>query len=111
MTATGVLSTLVAPPGRRADTLAAIQALQRASANEPGTTLFAIHEHRDEPGTFSVFERYEDDAAVQAHRFSPAMESFRAALTDLGIRPTLVFLTPIDPPGANEPHPLAFMAH
>ncbi len=95
--ATGVLSTLVCPPGRRDETLAAIQALQAASVSEPGTMLFAIHEHRDEPGTFSVFEHYEDDDAVQAHRFSPAMDSFRTALTELGIRPTLVFLTPIEP--------------
>jgi quinol monooxygenase YgiN len=95
--ATGVLATLVSPDGRRDETLAAIQALQAASADEPGTTLFAIHEDRDQPGTFVVFERYADDDAVQAHRFSPAMEAFRAALTHLGIRPTLVFLTPIDP--------------
>jgi quinol monooxygenase YgiN len=95
--ATGVLATLVSPEGRRGETLAAIQALQAASANEAGTTLFAIHEHRDEPGTFSVFERYADDDAVQQHRFSTAMSDFRAALTDLGIRPTLVFLTPIEP--------------
>ena len=95
--ATGVLATLVSPEGRREETLAAIQALQSASTDETGTTLFAIHEHRDEPGTFSVFERYEDDEAVQQHRFSPAMQDFRDALVALGIRPTLVFLTPIDP--------------
>ena len=94
--ATGVLATLVSPDGQRERTLAAIQALQAASADEPGTTLFEIHEHRDEPGTFSVFERYADDDAVQAHRFSPAMQDFRDALTALGIRPTLVFLTPIE---------------
>ena len=34
---------------------------------------------------------------MQAHRFSPAMQDFRDALTALGIRPTLVFLTPIEP--------------
>jgi len=96
MTATGVLATLVSPDGLRDDVLAALKALQAAGDTEPGTTLFEIHEHRDEPGTFSVFERYADDEAVQAHRFSPAMEEFRAALTRLGIRPTLVFLTPID---------------
>jgi len=95
--ATAVLSTLVSPEGRRDSTLAAIQSLQAASAEEPGTTLFAIHEHRDEFGTFSVFERYEDDEAVRAHRFSAAMDAFRAALDDLGIRPTLVFLLPVEP--------------
>lgn len=111
MTATTVLATLVSPEGRRAETLAALQALQRAADDEPGTTLFMITEHRDEPGTFSVFERYEGDEAVQAHRFSPAMEAFRTALTELGIRPGLVFGTAIDPADPQEPHPLAFMAH
>lgn len=97
--ATGVLATLVSPDGRRDEVLAAVQALQRASAREPGTTLFWIHEHRDEPGTFTVFERYADDDAVAAHRFSPAMAAFRADLVALGIRPALTFLTPIEPAG------------
>jgi len=97
MGAIGVLATLVSPEGRRAETLAAIQALQSATVDEPGTTLFSINEHRDEPGTFSVFERYESDAAVDAHRNTPAMQSFREALLALGIRPTLTFTQPIDP--------------
>jgi quinol monooxygenase YgiN len=96
VTASCVLATLVSPDGRRDDTLAALRALQRASAVEEGTSLFMINEHRDEPGTFSVFERYESDEAVQVHRFSPAMTAFREALTDLGIRPALAFLTPVD---------------
>lgn len=94
--ATTVLATLVSPEGRRDDVLAALQALQRAGDDEPGTTLFMINEHRDEPGTFSVFERYEGDDAVQAHRFSEAMDAFRVALTDLGIRPTLAYMEPIE---------------
>lgn len=108
--ATTILATLVSPEGRRADVLSALQALQRASEDEPGTTLFMISEHRDEPGTFSVFEHYEDHDAVQAHRFSEAMTAFRSALLDLGIRPTLAFMTPIDPPTA-EPPPLMFLPH
>jgi quinol monooxygenase YgiN len=96
VSATCVLATLVSPAGRRDDTLAALQDLQRAAAEEPGTSLFMINEHRDEPGTFSVFERYESDEAVQAHRFSPAMAAFRGALADLGIRPALAFLAPVE---------------
>ena len=94
--ATGVLATLTAPDGRRDELLAAIQALQTAANDEPGTILFAINEHRDELGTFSVFERYRDDAAVEQHRFSPAMAAFRQALTALDVRPTLTFMTTID---------------
>ena len=96
MGATGVLATLVSPIGRRDETLAALQALEAAATAEPGTTLFSINEHRDEPGTFSVFERYESQAAVDEHRSSPAMQAFREALTTLGIRPTLTFTQPID---------------
>lgn len=96
MGVTGVLATLVSPEGRRDETLAALQALEAASAAEPGTTLFSINEHRDEPGTFSVFERYESDAAVNEHRNSAAMQAFREALSELGIRPTLTFTQPID---------------
>lgn len=97
MAPTGVLATLVSPAGRRDETLAALQQLQAASAAESGTTLFAINEHRDAPGTFSVFERYENDSAVDAHRGSPSMQAFREALIALGIRPALTFMDPIDP--------------
>lgn len=96
MGATGVLATLVSPEGMRDETLAALQALQAAAASEPGTTLFSINEHRDSPGTFSVFERYESQAAVDEHRSSPAMQAFREALAALGIRPALTFTQPID---------------
>lgn len=93
-----VLATLVSPAGRRDEVLAALQDLQAAAtADEPGTSLFMISEHRDEPGTFSVFERYEGDTAVADHRGSAAMERFRAALVELGIRPTLIFMAPVDP--------------
>ena len=95
MTSVGVLATVTSPDGRSAQVLAVLQALERAAAEEPGTTLFAIHEHRDEPGTYTVFERYADDDAVAIHRGSEATAAFRAALIELGIRPTLVFLTPI----------------
>lgn len=95
--ATSVLATLVSPPGRRDDVLAALQDLRAtADRDEPGTLLFRINEHRDEPGTFSVFETYADQVAVDAHRGSAAMERFRAALVDLGIRPTLVFMETLD---------------
>jgi len=95
--ATSVLATLVSPEGRRDDVLAALTDLRdAAAAHEPGTLLFAINEHRDEPGTFSVFETYADQEAVDAHRGSEAMGRFRTALTELGIRPTLVFMTTMD---------------
>jgi len=95
--ATSVLATLVSPDGRRDEVLAALEDLRSAAEDhEPGTVLFSINEHRDEPGTFSVFETYADQAAVDAHRSSAAMERFRAALVVLDIRPTLVFMNRVE---------------
>lgn len=95
MSVTAVLATLVSPEGRRDDLLDALRTLAVAAADEPGTSLFLVTEQREHAGTFTVLERYEDDGAVRAHRTSPAMDTFRAALHELGIRPDLVFLDPV----------------
>jgi uncharacterized protein len=95
--ALGVLATLVSPPGARDRVAAALEDLRRAAETEPGTLLFSVHEDREVPGTFRVFERYSGDEAAAAHRGSEAMERFRIAVRELGIRPGLHFLTPIEP--------------
>jgi uncharacterized protein len=93
----GVLATLVSPPGARDRVAAALDDLRRAAETEPGTLLFSVHEDRDAPGTFQVFERYAGDEGAAAHRGSAAMGRFRAELEALGIRPELHFLTPLEP--------------
>ena len=95
----GVLATLVSPPGGRDRVAAALEDLRRATETEPGTLQFTVTEDRDVAGTFQVFERYADDAAAAAHRGSEAMGRFRSMLSDLGIRPELHFLTPLEPAG------------
>jgi len=93
----GVLATVVAPDGGRDRIAAALEDLRLTSESEPGTWLFSVHEDIDSPGTFAVFERYADAAAAQVHRSSAAMSRFRDALRELGIRPELRFLAPIEP--------------
>jgi len=36
-------------------------------ANESGTLSYVIHQQRDDPTTFVVYEKYEDDAAFATH--------------------------------------------
>jgi quinol monooxygenase YgiN/type 1 glutamine amidotransferase len=96
----GVLAVVVSPEGGRDRVAAALEALRRQTEHEPGTLLFAVHEERDAPGTFAVFERYADKAAVAVHRASGAMAQFVALLGELGVAPTLHVLTPIEPPEA-----------
>jgi quinol monooxygenase YgiN/type 1 glutamine amidotransferase len=92
----GVLASLVSPEGGRDQLAAALEDLRLAAESEPGTILFAVHEDRDTPGRFEVFERYADAAAADTHRGTEAMVRFRTALSSLGIRPTLTFLTPLE---------------
>jgi len=96
----GVLATLVSPEGGRDRIAAALEDLRVTAETEPGTLLFSVHEDRDVPGTFQVFERYADDDAAAAHRGSDAMTRFRSVLKELGIRPELHFLTPVEPVAA-----------
>ena len=66
-----------------------------------------MHEVTGSAGTFQVFERYADQAAADAHRSSTAMDRFRSALRELGIRPELTRLTPLEPsPPARAPRVL-----
>ena len=93
----GVLASLTSPAGGRDRLAAALEDLRQGSESEPGTLMFSVHEDRDRPGTFHVFERYASDSAAQAHRASQAMVRFRAALVELEIRPELHFLNPLGP--------------
>jgi len=36
--------------------------------DEPGTQAYVIHQKKDEPATFVVYEKYESDAAFKAHQ-------------------------------------------
>ena len=36
-------------------------------ANEPGTLIYVFHQRRDDPLTFVVYEKYENDEALAVH--------------------------------------------
>ena len=36
-------------------------------ANEPGTLAYVVHQRRDDPSTFVVYEKYESDEAFAIH--------------------------------------------
>jgi quinol monooxygenase YgiN len=91
----GVLATLRVDDAAAGGVRAALLGLAEQAGQEPGTELFSVHENTDLTGHFVIFERYRDQDAVLAHRTSPAMNGFRAALREVGIRPDLVFLTPL----------------
>ena len=53
------------------DILRRIAPLARA---EPGCLQYEVHQHADDPNTFVLFERYVDEAALEAHAASPYVQ-------------------------------------
>jgi autoinducer 2-degrading protein len=45
--------------------------LQTESRKEPGCLQYMAHQSVEEPRVFLVYERYKDEAALEAHRASP----------------------------------------
>ena len=63
--------TWVAKTGREAETTALFSKLTQESRKEPGCVTYQVHRHRTEPRRFFIYEQYEDDAALEAHRNAP----------------------------------------
>jgi (4S)-4-hydroxy-5-phosphonooxypentane-2,3-dione isomerase len=50
--------------------------LAEASRREPGCRMYIAHQHRDNARHFLVYEQYDDDAALQAHRDSAHFQRY-----------------------------------
>ncbi len=50
--------------------------LAEASRKEPGCKLYLVHQHRDNRRRFFLYEHYENDAALQAHRESAHFQTY-----------------------------------
>ncbi len=50
--------------------------LAEASRREPGCRMYVVHQHREDPCRFLVYEQYDDETALQAHRDSPHFQTF-----------------------------------
>ncbi len=64
----------------RADALAQAEAYLRelivATRREPGCQTYEVHRSKDDPRAFFLYEQYDDEAALDAHRASPHFERF-----------------------------------
>ena len=65
-----VVATWVTAPENITEVRESLEQIALASRQEPGNLVYEPHVAPDEPGTFRVFEIYEDEAAFQAHRAS-----------------------------------------
>jgi quinol monooxygenase YgiN len=61
--------------------------VQSASRQEPGCLMYVVHRHKTDPRRFFIYERYRDDAAMDAHRNSPHFQEYVAKkLREIGER-------------------------
>ena len=89
-----ITSRLTAMPGGRDALIIAFEQLHAAVADEPGTLVFAMHEAGEDELFF--YEVYRDEAALAAHRDSPAVRDLAGHLDGLlDGPPVITYLTPL----------------
>jgi quinol monooxygenase YgiN len=78
----GVIAKLTIKPGTNADFEATMKALQaKVRSDEPGNKLYALHKTA-EANVYVMLERYDDQAALEAHRAAPHFKEIGRKLGD-----------------------------
>jgi quinol monooxygenase YgiN len=70
--------TWIAKAEKQAEVTALFHQLQAESRKEPGCRFYQVHTHRNDPRRFFIYEQYDDDAALQAHRDSRHFQELAA---------------------------------
>jgi (4S)-4-hydroxy-5-phosphonooxypentane-2,3-dione isomerase len=63
--------TWMAKAGHEAEVAAVFQKLTEESRKEAGCLMYQVHRHKTDPRRFFLYEQYQDDAALEAHRSTP----------------------------------------
>jgi quinol monooxygenase YgiN len=74
-----IIAEATALPGRRDDLKRAFDRLVPRSRAEEGISTFRLHEDRDRPGHFVLYERFRDQTAIDTHI---TLEHFAQILQD-----------------------------
>jgi (4S)-4-hydroxy-5-phosphonooxypentane-2,3-dione isomerase len=86
----------MAHEGRETDVVRTFTKLADASRAEPGCRMYVVHQHTENPRHFLVYEQYDNDEALQAHRDSAHFQQYAAKeLPQLGTRVDGNLFTPI----------------
>jgi len=63
-------------PGTEDRAVACLRELIPASRAEPGCRMYVVHRGKDDAAQFFIYEQYDDEAALDAHRSSPHFERY-----------------------------------
>jgi quinol monooxygenase YgiN len=75
-----IIAEATALPGKRDELKQALDQLVPKSRAEEGVSTFRLHEDRDKPGHFMLYERFRDQSAIDLH---VTFEHFAQILRDL----------------------------
>ena len=82
--------TFVARPGQEAALRNALTLLAEQSREETGCLEYTLLEDRDDPARLSIYERWTDTAAIDAHDRTPYVTAFVGRLDELLAEPLTV---------------------
>ena len=71
-----VAVTYVIKPGHEREAVELFGKLTEATRAEPGCRMYQVHRSRQEPRRFFLYEQYDDEKALEAHRASPHFEQY-----------------------------------
>ncbi len=88
--------TYVVNAGREAEAEGFARELIAASRLEPGCRAYDVNRAKDDEHRYLFYERYDDEAALEAHRSSPHFERFgRQGLQTVAERRDAVLYVPL----------------
>jgi len=91
-----IIATLTATPEKRDHLLQALQELLPAARAESGVYTFLLHENRQQPGQFTLYEHFRDQIAIDAHFNSPHFACISNALAQYtDTAPVLTYHQPL----------------
>ena len=95
--ALAVVANLTVKPGEEESAKDLMRKMQEHTRCEPGCRQYNAHQSPEDPRRFVLYELYEDQAALYAHRASPHYEKYvTGGLRSMTESSTLVLLHTID---------------
>lgn len=77
-----VFASFVPKPGHAADAEAELRGMVAPSRAEPGCRRYDLYRNAEGAAGFHLFEIYDDQAALEAHRASAHYKAYRAKIPD-----------------------------
>jgi len=68
--------TYVIKTGHEAEAIEFFSRMTEATRREPGCRMYLAHRSTTTPGRFFLYEQYDDQAALDAHRAAPHFEQY-----------------------------------